>query len=473
MDKKITFKMVSSITLYPDKQLVIDELKQNGYASVELVKENGQITVNFGQKPVGHIDKNYPDGTPYAEIESLVNPKRIAKLQMGQTVTIITGYFNVDSSEFNTPAEAESLKEICDKVVAQGLLTQEEVDERLRYARQYGVTERQIKKIFLRMRRYPDDVEKRIPVKPKTLYIDGSGILLRTVGYILSKRNMMFTGDRGVGKNVLIETLAWLFRRPLYEESLNSGHDNNSLLGGKTFDDQSEEPPEESIGFFKGLCSVFKNGFKSLFKTDADDSQALLVVGIIKKVASWFSGSKKIKFDPDIIVQAAMYGGFLVLDEFNTIPGHIMSMFNSLLDDRRRIQVPGYKLVVADEDFLAIATQNSGYQSTFQNNEATEDRFVPVEFPQLNSIRELLLAKVKGIDYDIVDKCDTLFMSIKKCVMDGEFPEQTMTVRGFIDACNASLEDVPIELALIDCVANKAQEKLHKDAIKQTINDLF
>ncbi|MDF2879541.1 MAG: hypothetical protein K0R54_98 [Clostridiaceae bacterium] len=472
MEKEFKFKLVGARTLYPQKFLLGNEIANKVTPKVNLVLEHDKIVAQFNGNNVGHIDNKKEDGlSSYDDLKEILKTERVATI-IGAVGTHFIGLLKVDESEIVSEQNIKTLKSIVEKIVTEGIATQSEIDKRIAYMKKYGVTERQMITVFSSFKKYPDEVAKRIP-NPKTFYIDNTGILRRAIGYINIRRNLLFEGDRGVGKNVLCETLAWLFKRPLYEFSINSQHSNNDMLGGRTFEDAMNESKEESVNFIKGISGFFKIGFKKFFTSNVEENEAIQFMGIFKKVVSYFTG-KKITYEPDIIVQSAEYGGILVFDEFNTSYGNVMSLFNSLLDERRRIQVPGYKMVEADDNFFAIATQNKDYQGTFENNEATVDRFIPIVFPTLTNIEDILYSKVKDVSYDTVNRCQNLFKSIKKCVEDGEISEKSLTLRGFIDACMAStMQDISLSEALYDNIANRASDIDDRKSIRNMIEDMF
>lgn len=422
--KTITFKLVGSKTIYPNKLKLISEFNSGKTPYVKLFVRNNKIVAEFEGELAGYVDEKDQAGlSSYDEIVAAVGEERIAQITQLNGTNLI-GQFTVNEAELSKEKSVRTLKSICQKIIDEGLATREEIHEKISYMEAYGVTEKQMIGVFGTYKAYDPEVAKRIPPKPKTLYQDGSGILKRVIGYMNMRRNLLFEGDRGVGKNVLTETLAWLYKRPLYEVSLNSQHDNTSLLGGKTI--ESDEAGRITMGF-----------------------------------------------DKESIVEAAEVGGILVLDEFNTSLAHTMSLLNSLLDERRRIQVPGYRLVEADENFVAIATQNRDYQGTFENNEATIDRFVPIIFPKLENLKDVLIAKVPSVGMNVLNICDTLFKGIKKCVEDGEISEKAITIRGFVDACLATQADIPLKDALIDNVANRCTDLDDRKAILNMIEDII
>lgn len=421
MSKTLKFKLVGARALYPKKGRLIEDVRNGLNPLVKLYHHEGQIVAEYEGGLAGSVEERNQMGlSDYSDIVASVVGEKIAKMTQIVTTQLL-GEFTVDEEELATRQQIRSLKTVCQKLIDEGLATQQEIEERISYMKTCGITEKVMMNVFNSYKSYPEKYAALIPNPPQTLYQDVSGLVKRVVGYVNVQRNLLFEGDKGVGKNVLTETLAWLYKRPLMEFSMNSQHDNTSLLGGKTIE------------------------------TDED-------------------GNNKMGFDLEITIQAAQVGGILVFDEFNTGLAHALSVFNSLLDDRRRITVPGFGVVQADKNFFAIAPQNKDYQGTFDNNEATADRFVPIIFPQLNKLKDILLAKVPQVGLTTINKCDTLFTSIKKMVVDGQISDKAITIRGFIDACLALDEDIPLKDAIIDNVANRCSDLDDRKKVLNAIN---
>jgi MoxR-like ATPase len=426
MAEEYKVKLTGSVSLYPNKFKVAEQLKKGISPTVKLVNTGDKVVAYFDNGLCGYVDIRKQEGiSTYDEIKDIVGDERIAKV-VSQARQNYIAVFTVGENEVTKAKTDKSLKEAIDRIISEDILTSGQLDERMTYLKKNGVTEKQMMSLFNSYKKYEDDVATKIP-QPKTLYQDSTGLVKKSIGYMNVQRNLLFEGDRGVGKNVLIETLAWLYNRPLFEFPMNSQHDNNSMLGGKTITSETTEDGKEKT---------------------------------------------TISFDPDVIVQAGEVGGILNIDEFNTSFGHVMSLLNSYLDDRKRITVPGYKTIELDPNTTVIATQNRDYQGTFENNEATVDRFVPVIFPPLESIEDILMAKIPGISYDIVKDCQMLFAGIKKCVEDGEISERTISIRGFIDACLVTEQDIPLKDALIDNIANRATDRDERNIIKLMIEDI-
>lgn len=469
MNKKVMdFKLVGSEVIYAGKSKLRQAIKDGKKPIIKLEISGDKIVGIFENELCGYIEKKKEKELFSADdIKPFIGESSMATIT-GQVGTNFIGSFNIDEKQLEKEQSAKDLKGVIQYLIENGLDTEENIKEKLAYLKKCKVSEKASLNLFKSYVQYPEEVKARIPKRPKTLYQDSQGIVKKCIGYINVRRNLLFEGDRGVGKNVLTETLAWLYNRPLYEFSLNSQHDNNSLLGGKTFKEATDESKEEALGFAKAFLGFAKKGF-GLKSKDVDEKEADLFSRLFKKLISYFTG-KKLIFEKSVIVEASEYGGILVFDEFNTSLGHVLSLFNSLLDDRRRISIHGYGTVDAHENFMAIATQNRDYQGTFDNNEATVDRFVPIIFPTLESIEEILLAKIPSISYDTVRICQTLYKGLKKAVVDGTIDEKALTIRGFIDACLVVEQDVPLKEALIDNIANKAQSEDERGAIRHMID---
>lgn len=423
--KNFVVKIVGSKSQYPVRfERVIPDFKDGTVPYLKLAVKGDEVIAEYNGQPCGYVSKDKENGvSEYDDVLASIGDSMIAKVTK-VVGTKIVAEFIIDEKELANQKTRMTLTSVLKEVVDQGINSQEEINEKIDYLKKNGATEKQILHVFKSYKKYDDETAKLIPQKPNTLYQDSSGIIKRSVAYVNMNRNLMLEGDRGVGKNVMIETLAWLYARPLFEFSLNSQHDNNSLLGAKTI--------------------------------EVDEN-----------------GNNVMSFDPEVIVQAGEVGGFLNLDEINTSVGHVMSLLNSYLDDRRRLSVPGYKKIQADSNFIAIATMNKDYQSTFEMNEATSDRFVPIIFPKSKSIVDTLIAKCPEVDFPIIQKCDLLYKGILKCVEDGEISDKAVTIRGFIDSCLGTEMDLPLKDALIDNVANRCSDLDDRRAIANMIEDIL
>ena len=86
---------------------------------------------------------------------------------------------------------------------------------------------------------------------------------------------------------------------------------------------------------------------------------------------------------------------------------------------------------------------------------------------------ELLRVKFPTLTYDSLNKCEVLYKAMKKNVEDREMDAKTISIRGFIDACEVLDEDIDLEQALTDNIANRAVDEDDRKKIENIISDMF
>ena len=170
-------------------------------------------------------------------------------------------------------------------------------------------------------------MENRMVVPDMLFY--GKDILEMSIAALLQGDNLLLSGAKATGKNVLCETLAWVFGRPSYDISFHVNTDSTSLIGTDTF-------INDEVQLRKGP-----------------------------------------------IYQCAEFGGFGILDEVNMAKNDAVSVLHAVLDHRRRIDVPGYSKIELHPAARFIGTMNYGYAGTKELNEALVSRFMVVDMPPL------------------------------------------------------------------------------------------
>lgn len=456
---EIEFSLGGGLTTYPGKKGLQAEVVKSGYAEIKLTKLTDKIIAIFNETESGFVKaededmevmmqyiEDLPDGllaNAYSVERGSVKCKIVLQSQV-KTATV-------------------SLDQSVDRVVEEGIISSQEAEERLEFLKKNKVPVVAIANLFNSYVKYPEHIQSRIK-KPSTLYVDTSGIIARSVGYINAGKNLRFEGERGVGKNVLTETLSWLFNRPLWEFSSNSQQSNHDIIGKDTFkSDSAEEKKKLTRSFGKLLKFIFP-------KKDMDDKDMEDMEGIASRL---LAGDKELVFEKSSIIEAVEYGGMLILDEFNSSLADVMTILHVLLDDRRRMEINGLGVIEAHKNFVAIATENKNYAGTFQMNQATIDRFVPIVFPKPESIVGMLQSRVEGVNYDTILQVGTFYNKLRDAIQDGALGEDSLTIRGFIDSLEVLDQGISLKDALIDNVANKADDLDDREAIKDLINLSF
>ena len=82
---------------------------------------------------------------------------------------------------------------------------------------------------------YPCDeaVASRV-IEPYVEFI-GDEIVEQAARVLLLGENLLLSGPKATGKNILAENLAWMFGRPVYTVSFNANTDSSALIGTDTF----------------------------------------------------------------------------------------------------------------------------------------------------------------------------------------------------------------------------------------------
>lgn len=107
-----------------------------------------------------------------------------------------------------------------------------------------------------------DELVKERVAMPEILFY-GKDILEMSVASLLQGDHLLLSGAKATGKNVLCETLAWLFGRPQYDISFHVNMDSASLIGTDTFVDNEvrlRKGPIYQCAEFGGFGILDKKG---------------------------------------------------------------------------------------------------------------------------------------------------------------------------------------------------------------------
>lgn len=266
----------------------------------------------------------------------------------------------------------------------------------------------------------------RMP-NPTMFYIGGQTLKL-CVNALLAGNHVLLEGGKGVGKNTLVETLAFMFKRPLYEYPFNGGTDVNSIIGEDTL--------------------------------TVDES-----------------GNTVVQFKEHQLLMAMQdpAGAFFCGDEINMTRSEVLSVLHMVTDYRAKIDVPGYGVVNSHPAFRFIGTMNYGYMGTSELNEAFSDRFIIVHVPPMSDTDFIGALKYgnEGLNTDVATRLVKLFKDLDAKAQAGTITSRAVTVRGLFQAIGLVERGTPSHLALECCVTNKAFDSFERTQIKDAINTLF
>jgi nitric oxide reductase NorQ protein len=231
----------------------------------------------------------------------------------------------------------------------------------------------------------------------------GKEILEMAIAALLQGENLLLTGEKATGKNVLAETLAYVFGRPTYNVSFHVNTGSAELIGTDTFQNQE-------VTLRKGS-----------------------------------------------IYRCAEEGGFGILDEINMAKNDAVAVLHSALDYRRLIDVPGYECIPIHPAARFIATMNYGYAGTRELNEALVSRFTVIRMPTLEEpqLCELLRANVSEASDENIKRCTGLFLDLNAKAVNGEISTNSVDMRGMIAALHLMTDGMAPKDAIAVSITNK------------------
>lgn len=312
----------------------------------------------------------------------------------------------------DAPRTMQGLYPSIDQAIARCVGQANEVENRVSQMISAGVEDSLIQDVLDEM--FPLD-DPRIPV-PQTFYQEASGQsnLADMLAYMLMGKPIRVVGEKGTGKNTLIESACWLLGRPMCR-----------IQG-------SERTTEMDILGSRGL----------------KDGSTL--------------------FEPSEMIRTLSAGGVAVIDEANMIPPGVLGLMHSLTDGARSVELPELGKIVLPKSACITYTLNEGYVGTGEMNPATVDRCATLLIRQGNGLKALLARAVPTADPKDIDLCCTVSDLVAKAVKDGMgLSPDAVTVRGYIDALEMAPR-IPLKRGLIQNVAHKLQSE-HERAAVETI----
>lgn len=283
--------------------------------------------------------------------------------------------------------------------------------------REQGVSEALLKEIEAFRRKYPVEGAVLNRVMRPEIRFYGKEIFEMAATALLQGENLLLSGTKATGKNVLAENLAWLFGRPVYNISFHVNTDSASLIGTDTF---------------RGGEVCLRRG---------------------------------------PVYDCAAYGGFGIFDEINMAKNDAVSVLHAALDYRRVLDVPGYDKIELHEAARFIGTMNYGYAGTRELNEALVSRFMVVDMPPvdeatLNSVLTELFPDAKG--EGLAQLCG-LFMDLQLKASHNEISTKALDLRGLIGAIRTIRAGLSPAQALRMGIVNKSFDVFEREIIEDIV----
>lgn len=282
---------------------------------------------------------------------------------------------------------------------------------------QQGISRGLLKDIRAFRERYPvaENIKNRV-IRPEIPFY-GKEAFEMAASAILEGENVLLTGGKATGKNVLAENLAYVFGRPSYNISFHVNTDSSSLIGTDTFEDN------------------------------------------------------QVKLRKGPVYLCAVNGGFGVFDEINMAKNDAVSVLHAALDYRRIIDVPGYDKIDLHEATRFIGTMNYGYAGTRELNEALVSRFMVIDMPPVTE--ETLDAVLRELFPDAVreglEQLSGLFMDLQLKAGKNEISTKPLDLRGLIGAIRTIRTGLSPRAAIRMGIINKSFDIFEKEIVEDIV----
>ena len=264
---------------------------------------------------------------------------------------------------------------------------------------------------------YPVEEKVKYRVSDPMMPFYGTEILEMGIAALLQKENLLLSGSKATGKNVLAENLVWIFQRPTYNISFHVNTGSGDLIGTDTFEDN------------------------------------------------------QVKLRKGSIYQCAEYGGFGILDEINMAKNDAVSVLHATLDYRRSIDVPGYDKIELHPAARFIGTMNYGYAGTKELNEALVSRFLVIQMPDQNeeTLEKIFTTSFPEGKPEAIEQFIGLFLDLQKKAENGEISTKALDLRGILASLRAIRQGLKPSLAVRMGVINKCFDGFEKEIVEDVV----
>ncbi len=287
----------------------------------------------------------------------------------------------------------------------------------LNFLREQKVSENLIREVEDFRAQYPvaDAMRERISKPPIPFY--GKEILEMSIAALLKGENLLLSGGKATGKNILAENLAYIFARPSYNISFHVNVDSAALVGTDTF-------INNEVRLRKGMVTL-----------------------------------------------CAENGGFCVFDEINMAKNDAVSVLHAALDYRGIIDIPGYDRIRLHPATRFIGTMNYGYAGTKELNEALVSRFMVINMPPQDFETILLILKTYFPDGKVsaLEAFAGLFLDLQLKAEHSEISTKSVDVRGMIGALRTIQTGLSPALAVTMGITNKSFDIFEREIVEDIV----
>lgn len=290
--------------------------------------------------------------------------------------------------------------------------------EELRFLEEQNVSPELIKRVEEFRQAYSVKEEAAGRIMKPSIPFYGKEILEMAIAAILQGQNLLLTGPKATGKNILAENLAYIFNRPSYNVSFHVNTNSGDLIGTDTFEDN------------------------------------------------------EVKLRKGSIYRCAEYGGFGILDEINMAKNDAVSVLHATLDYRRSIDVPGYDKIDLHPAARFIGTMNYGYAGTKELNEALVSRFLVIDMPAQTeeTLRFIFKEMFPDAKEKAIEQFTGLFLDLQLKALNSEISTKALDLRGLLAAMKIIKVGLSPSLAVQMGIVNKTFDVFEKEIVEDVVH---
>ena len=260
-----------------------------------------------------------------------------------------------------------------------------------------------------------DELKERVTKSPA--FFIGKDILEMCITGILEEENILLSGPKATGKNLLSDNLSEIFGRPQWNTSFHINTDSASLIGTDTFIDN------------------------------------------------------EVKLRRGSVYECAVNGGFGIFDEINMAKNDAIVVLHSALDYRRVIDVPGYERINLHPATRFIGTMNYEYAGTKELNEALVSRFLVIDMPAVDEekLKMILKREFPSVDDEKLYQFIGIFLDLQLKAENGEISTKAIDLRGMIGALKTIKRGLKPTLAINMGITGKTFDIYEKEMVSDII----
>ncbi|MCI8318995.1 MAG: MoxR family ATPase [Lachnospiraceae bacterium] len=265
--------------------------------------------------------------------------------------------------------------------------------------------------------RYPVEERLKERVNVPLLPFFGRETFEMAAAALLQSENILLTGTKATGKNMLAENLAYVFGRPSWNISFHVNMDSSALIGTDTFQ------------------------------------------------------QNEVRLRTGPVYDCAVGGGFGIFDEINMAKNDAVSVLHATLDYRRILDVPGYEKIELHKATRFIGTMNYGYAGTRELNEALVSRFLVIEMPALteDTLVRILNSLFPTLKKEGLKQVCGLFLDLQTKANNNEISTKPLDLRGLIGALRTVQAGLSPRLAIRMGIVNKSFDLFERELVEDIV----